>query len=174
MHTHKHTHIRTHTFTHTPSIRAVKIESKMDAEPTHAATYISLSTTYSLLGRHEEALDSAKRAVDILCKDPGWQNAASDQDSEAGAMMPVAFNNLAVEFEHLGDKEMAQQSYGYAVKLATMRWGAKDARTADIRMHLQEAQEGKQLTHFDAETARTFFGPKKRAPKDRNSSQPGR
>jgi hypothetical protein len=47
--------------------RAVTLESKMDYEASHAATYISLSTTYSQLGRHQDALGSAKLAVDMLC-----------------------------------------------------------------------------------------------------------
>lgn len=142
-------------------IRAITIESKIEWLPSHAVSYINCSATYSLLGRHEEALEQAQRAVDMLCKKPGWQLSAVDQDSEAGELLPMAFNNLAVEYEHLGDTEMASQSYGYAADLAAQRWGDKDERTIEIRRHKEEAETGKELENFDYEAASIFYGRKK-------------
>jgi hypothetical protein len=101
----------------------------------------------------------------------GWQKAASDQHSEAGALLPVAFNNLGVEFEHLGDAVMAKQSYEYAVQLALVRWGDADERTQGMRTHLDEIRRGKELTHFDAQAAKTFFGAKTKAPRRRSTMQ---
>lgn len=140
--------------------KAIKIESTMDYEPSHAATYINASSTYSLLGMHEEGLAAAKRAVDMLCARPGWQNDASAPDSEAGELLPVAFNNLGIEFEHMGDKQMALDSYGYAVELASKRWGARDARTGEFKAALEDMQGGKELVKYDIEMARKFYGVK--------------
>ena len=143
--------------------KAIKIESTMDYEPSHAATYINASATYSLLGMHDEGLAAAKRAVDMLCARPGWQNDASEPDSEAGELLPVAFNNLGIEFEHTGDKQMALDSYGYAVDLATKRWGSRDERTAEFKVALEEMKGGKELVKYDIEMARKFYGTKSAA-----------
>lgn len=141
-------------------LKAIKIEATMDYEPGHAATFINASSTYSLLGRHEEGLASAKRAVDMLCSKTGWHLEAPRPESDTGELLPVAFNNLGIEFEHKGDKEMALNSYHYALHLATARWGAKDRRTAEFRAAKEEFEGGKELVNYDIEMARQFYGTK--------------
>ena len=130
-------------------LQAVDIEAKIEWEVGHAATLINTCSTLSLLDKHDEALEAAKHAVDMLvANDKNWDQKAADPNSEEGELMPVAFNNLALEFEFAGERQQAQQAYEYAVMLATRRWGDSDARTAAIKETAWEADQALTLGQF--------------------------
>jgi len=125
--------------------QAAGIEINMDYEPSHAATVINICTTLSSLQQHEEALAFAKEAVDMLCHDEDWENEVSAPDSLAGDLIPVAFNNLGLEFEYAGEQEAAMQAYDHAVLLAVRRWGPEDPRTSQIQQSAWDAKHGVKL-----------------------------
>jgi tetratricopeptide (TPR) repeat protein len=130
-------------------LSAVDIEAKMEWEVGHAATLINTCSTLSLLDKHDEALEAAKYAVDMLvARDRNWDQKAADPDSEEGELMPVAFNNLALELEFAGERQQAQQAYEYAVMLATRRWGDSDLRTVAIKETAWEADQALTLGQF--------------------------
>ena len=146
-------------------LAAVEIEADLEWEVGHAATLLNACSTMSLLNRHPEALAFAKQAVDMLVSvdQKNWHALVADRDSEAGELLPVAFNNLGLEFEFAGDRAQSQQAYDYAVTLATRRWGLEDARTVSIMEAASDADQGLPLGQFRA--------PKKLKPPPRSSLQ---
>jgi tetratricopeptide (TPR) repeat protein len=130
-------------------LAAVKIEADQEWEVGHAATILNVGSTMSLLGRHDEALTFAKQAVDMLLSvHKEWDQLAADPTSEAGELLPIAFNNLGLEFEFTGQRQQASQAYEYAVMLATRRWGLSDPRTAAIMDAASEADQNVALGQF--------------------------
>jgi len=56
-------------------------------------------------------------------------------------MLPVAYHNLAVEYEHLGLYEEAMEAYLKATDVARRRLGAKDALTVKMEAALDAARK---------------------------------
>jgi tetratricopeptide (TPR) repeat protein len=84
-------------------LAAVEIETNLDWEVGHAATMLNACSTLSLLDRHAEALKAAQQAVDmLLAGEKEWDKLSAQPESTAGELLPVAFNNLALEFEFAG------------------------------------------------------------------------
>lgn len=130
-------------------LAAVEIESELEWEVGHAATLLNTCSTMSLLDTHADALAAAKQAVDMLVAvDKDWDKLAADPQSEAGELLPIAFNNLGLEFEFAGERQQALQAYVYAEMLATRRWGASDERTMAIKTAAWEADQSVSLGQF--------------------------
>lgn len=130
-------------------VAAVEIESELEWEIGHAATLLNTCSTMSLLDNHPGALAAAKQAVDmVVAFDKNWDQLAADPLSEAGELMPIAFNNLGLEFEFAGERQQALQAYVYAETLATRRWGTNDERTLAIKTAAWEADQSVALGQF--------------------------
>jgi tetratricopeptide (TPR) repeat protein len=130
-------------------LAAVEIESELEWEVGHAATLLNTCSTLSLLDRHSEALEAAKQAVDMLVAgEKHWDKLAADPESEAGELLPIAFNNLALELEFADDRAQAQQAYEHAITLAMRRWGETDGRTTAIKNAAWQADQAVALGQF--------------------------
>ena len=74
--------------------------------------------------------------------------ALADPESEAGELLPIAFNNLGLEFEFADEREQAQQAYEYAITLAMRRWGENDRRTTAIKNAAWQVDQAVALGQF--------------------------
>eukprot|EP00276_Gloeochaete_wittrockiana_P013999 CAMPEP_0184333324 /NCGR_PEP_ID=MMETSP1089-20130417/2318_1 /TAXON_ID=38269 ORGANISM="Gloeochaete wittrockiana, Strain SAG46.84" /NCGR_SAMPLE_ID=MMETSP1089 /ASSEMBLY_ACC=CAM_ASM_000445 /LENGTH=562 /DNA_ID=CAMNT_0026657071 /DNA_START=24 /DNA_END=1712 /DNA_ORIENTATION=- len=117
--------------------KALRIELTSSSE-NPAGTHLNLCATLSQLGKHGAARDHAQCALDILLIETN-RMLGKETDQQAillqqpqGAILPIAYYNLAVELEYLGESRESVQSYERAVAAATIFWGADHPNTAAI------------------------------------------
>jgi hypothetical protein len=86
-----------------------------------AATLVNLSAVLSCLDRHQEALDRASYAIDLLKNEPPDVSAWT---------LAAAYHNVAVECEALGRVEQCIWAYQRAYEQAIFSIGNHDPRTS--------------------------------------------
>ena len=123
--------------------KALKIELSSDEVDNPAGTHLNLCATLSQLGRHQPALEHAQCALDLLKQSLSRKGALNGggKASEEASIISIAYHNLAVEQEHLGQWEDALKSYGESVVMAERQWGPEHPKTHAIRHSFQQAKE---------------------------------
>jgi tetratricopeptide (TPR) repeat protein len=125
--------------------KALKIELASDEVDNPAGTHLNLCATLSQLGRHQPALEHAQCALDLLKQSLSRKGAlnggASGKAGEEASILAIAYHNMAVEQEHLGQWEGALQSYGESVAMAERQWGPQHPKTHAIFHSYQQAKE---------------------------------
>lgn len=125
--------------------KALKIELASDEVDNPAGTHLNLCATLSQLGRHQPALEHAQCALDLLKQGLSRKGAlhggAGGKAGEEASIVAIAYHNLAVEQEHLGQWAGALQSYGESVAMAERQWGPEHPKTHAIRHSYQQAKE---------------------------------
>jgi len=129
--------------------KALKIELTSEEVDNPAGTHLNLCATLSQLGRHGPALEHAQCALELLqalalqkgqseggSQSPDNTNAPNDE----GSILAIAWHNIAVEQEHLGQIDAALQSYGQALAVAEKEWGAGHIKTLAIKHSYDEAK----------------------------------
>ena len=109
-----------------------------DAVENPAGTHLNVCATLSELGQHADAAEHAAAAIGLLrtqhveneakmhyeaCPDGEVDEAAAAATAAIESMMAIAFHNLAVEHEHLGEIDEAADAYDRAVELGDEVWG---------------------------------------------------
>ena len=125
--------------------KALKIELASDEVDNPAGTHLNLCATLSQLGRHQPALEHAQCALDLLKQSLSRKGALNGgvggKAGEEASIVAIAYHNLAVEQEHLGQWEGALQSYGESVAMAERQWGPEHPKTHAIRHSYQQAKD---------------------------------
>lgn len=94
-----------------------------------ALTRLNLAAVLSQLQRHSAAAEHAREAVfQLRSEDPGMAEREGATNDE---LLVVAYYNLAVELEHLGDRTQALSAFRLALSVAS-------GRSSLLRMNLAQ------------------------------------
>merc|ERR1712039_419882 len=86
--------------------KAQKIEERPNAKCQNpAGTHLNLCALLSQMGKHQEALQHSKRAIDLLEENPPSTSSTSE------SLICVAYFNMGAEFEHLKKPSEALWAY---------------------------------------------------------------
>lgn len=86
--------------------KAQKIEERPDSKSQNpAGTHLNLCALLSQMGKHQEALQHSKRAIDLLEENPPRTSSSSE------SLICVAYFNMGAEFEHLRKPSEALWAY---------------------------------------------------------------
>jgi tetratricopeptide (TPR) repeat protein len=126
--------------------KALKIEATHASCDNPAGTHLNLCAILSQLSRHEEALEHAKCALELLNFDSETSENEGGGNQEAvkasqTSLRAIACYNLAVEQEHLRLFTDAVASYGEACKVAKEELGADHMMTTGMMKSLREAKK---------------------------------
>lgn len=125
--------------------KALKIELASDEVDNPAGTHLNLCATLSQLGRHQPALEHAQCALDLLKQSLSRKGAlnggAGGKAGEEASILAIAYHNMAVEQEHLGQWEGALHSYAESVAMAERQWGPQHPKTHAIRHSYHQAKD---------------------------------
>lgn len=103
---------------------ALDLEEKLAAENygtskvSIISTYLNKSSILSQMKKHEEALETAKQAIEKIKEVEGKPNRNEGEKAHIQGLRMSAFYNIAGEFEHLGKIENAISSYEKAAQYA--------------------------------------------------------
>jgi tetratricopeptide (TPR) repeat protein len=123
--------------------KALNLELQCSIVENPAGTHFNMCATLSQLGRHSQALQHAMCAVEILANARETVQ-SSGLSSDDNSMLAIAYHNLGVEYEYMGQIELARRAFFAAVEYAEKGWGPTHEKTIVIR----EAAHG-----FDASAA---------------------
>merc|ERR1712232_806562 len=104
-----------------------------------AGTYLNLCALLSQMGKHQEALQHADRAVKLL-------EAAPPQESTGGSsesLICVAYFNMGAGFEHLKKVSEAQWAYQRAYENCLTELGAEHPLSQQISLCLTQLKAKK-------------------------------
>lgn len=112
--------------------KALNLELQCSIVENPAGTHFNMCCTLSQLGRHPQALQHAMCAVEIL---GNTSEAARNSgiSSDDNCMLAIAYHNLAVENEFMGQIELARRAFFAAVDYAEKGWGPTHEKTVAIR-----------------------------------------
>jgi len=140
---------------------ALKIESTLLDNTKRADTHLNICVALSELKRHKEALEHARTALKLVLLElfgphgyvpdsntttlPGSplpdmdhkQPAVHPLPHDRVAVLSIAYHNLAVQLEFLGDFRESLSSYEKAFKVALMHLGEKHPLAASMKSSLQ-------------------------------------
>jgi tetratricopeptide (TPR) repeat protein len=132
--------------------QAHDIEQRMGSDASaRSSTYLNLCAVYSLLGKHQDALQCAQQALKYLkiaCQQANAPSAPGDNHAmhatgadnmDKASMLAIAYHNIAVEHEYLGHLLDAVHAYRKALEVAEAKCGDKSALAAKIRVALTAA-----------------------------------
>jgi tetratricopeptide (TPR) repeat protein len=112
--------------------KALSLELQCSNVENPAGTHFNMCATLSQLGRHPQALQHAMCAVEILANisEAAHSNGVSSDDN---CMLAIAYHNLGVEYEFLGQIDLARRAFSAAVDYAEKGWGPTHEKTTAIR-----------------------------------------
>ena len=116
--------------------RALEVEREHpDAVENPAGTHLNVCATLSELGQHAGAAEHAAAAVELLQVQLAGAKSAVGEEAVAAveSMLAIAFHNLAVEHEHLGEIAEAAGAYERAVDLGDAVWGREAPMAQALR-----------------------------------------
>jgi tetratricopeptide (TPR) repeat protein len=87
--------------------KAQKIEERSSKCQNPAGTHLNLCALLSQMGKHQEALQHADRALKLLEAEPPQESSGASSES----LICVAYFNMGAEFEHLKKTSEAQWAY---------------------------------------------------------------
>ena len=117
--------------------KALNLELQCSIVENPAGTHFNMCATLSQLGRHPQALQHAMCAVEILANTSEAAR-SSGISSDDNCMLAIAYHNLGVEYEYMGQIEPARRAFFAAVDFAEKGWGPTHEKTNGIR----EAAQG--------------------------------
>ncbi|KAG9391043.1 TPR repeat [Carpediemonas membranifera] len=138
--------------------RALRLEIENGEVESPAGTHLNLCAILSQLGRHQAAMEHARCSLDLLIDRlrPGEQ---------PPSVLAIAYHNLAVEQEFLGEIDEALKSYDAGVRFATDTLGPGHPTTqphkaaeVEIRPGIETAV-GKAASPNEDETGISKDGP---------------
>jgi tetratricopeptide (TPR) repeat protein len=112
--------------------KALNLELQCAIVENPAGTHFNMCATLSQLGRHPQALQHAMCAVEIL-GNVSESARSSGLSSDDNCMLAIAYHNLGVEYEYMGQIELARRSFFAAVDHAEKGWGPSHEKTISIR-----------------------------------------
>lgn len=174
---------------------ALKIEVVAQGAENPAGTYLNMCAILSELGRHQEALDHASCALELLQAEEdsnpqnyGYNEGGSgdgsdgdgDQLDELGeegggpvksnsSLLAIACHNIAAEYEHLQKPVSAMRFYKQACEVAERQMGSNHPLTHALLNHAGEAYRNLQSIQHEKAVKR-----KERAEAKREAVHGGR
>jgi tetratricopeptide (TPR) repeat protein len=112
--------------------KALNLELQCSIVENPAGTHFNMCATLSQLGRHSQALQHAMCAVEILTNSSEVAQSCF-LSSDDNSMLAIAYHNLGVEYEYVGQIELARRAFFAAVEFAEKGWGPTHEKTNGIR-----------------------------------------
>eukprot|EP00908_Phaeocystis_cordata_P008721 Transcript_19417.p1 GENE.Transcript_19417~~Transcript_19417.p1 ORF type:complete len:535 (-),score=269.20 Transcript_19417:110-1714(-) len=122
--------------------KALEIEGKCREPHKPADTHLNACAVQSQLGRHQQAMQHCRAALQLLQLELGWRGTLTGDGLLAGpngrpppdrmAVLAIAFHNLGVEQEHLGLTAEAVRSYEQAFGIGNSHLGAEHPITVTL------------------------------------------
>lgn len=112
--------------------KALNLELQCSIVENPAGTHFNMCATLSQLGRHSQALQHAMCAVEILAN-TSEASQSSGLSGDDNSMLAIAYHNLGVEYEYMGQIELARRAFFAAVEYAEKGWGPTHEKTNGIR-----------------------------------------
>ena len=125
--------------------RALEVELQTEAAENPAATHLNICATFSQMGRHEEALEHAEKAIMQLQAEWDSSDNPTQDHPTNKSFLAMAYHNLAVEQEYLHYWEEARRSYEHAHSLAEQAWGASSPMTTALHKSWMGFQRKKKI-----------------------------
>jgi tetratricopeptide (TPR) repeat protein len=118
--------------------KAQKIEERSSKCQNPAGTHLNLCALLSQMGKHQDALGHAKRALELL--DPKSMEARPSHESSSNgeSMVCVAYFNMGAEHEHLKQTSEALWAYDQAHKSCLSELGEEHPLSQQIATCLQQ------------------------------------
>lgn len=129
--------------------KSLKLESRITDSQNTADTHINICAVLSQLGKHQDALNHAQKALDLLGTLLSPQESVDELSlppTDRVAALAIAYHNVGVEQEFLKLYDLCEDSYARGVEVASQGLGKSHAVTVMLKNSLKSAKKSRNVS----------------------------